>query len=122
MSQNTILDTIRNIPLSQMRFGNSQVVALMDLFRLLDCPSLGRTSEALRQHNQVITCVAVEPAESAVLSGGPPAHILLTALGLAALFHYSMTVWPILLPKPLPTMQDIRQRRIVGNQPLLYTN
>jgi hypothetical protein len=36
-----------------------------------------------------------------------------------------MMVWPILLAKSLPTMQDnniIRQRRIVGNQPLLYEN
>ncbi|KAJ5106197.1 hypothetical protein N7456_002872 [Penicillium angulare] len=29
------------------------------------------TSEVLRRRNQSITCVAVEPAESAVLSGGP---------------------------------------------------
>lgn len=33
--------------------------------------SFRATSEALRQHNERITCVAVEPAESAVLSGGP---------------------------------------------------
>ncbi|GES61445.1 cysteine synthase [Aspergillus terreus] len=33
--------------------------------------SFRATSEALRQRNERITCVAVEPAESAVLSGGP---------------------------------------------------